>query len=43
MAVLTMSGKMLVNANRLTTDFTTGKIRSVKSRLTLTGHFKEGP
>jgi len=36
-----MSGKMLVNANRLITDFITGRIQPVKYRLTLTG--KNGP
>ena len=42
-AVLTMYGKVSVNANRLITDFFTGRIWQVKCRLTLTGHCKNGP
>jgi len=42
-AILTMSGKVSVNANRLITDFITGRIRPVKCRLTLTGHCKNDP
>lgn len=41
--VLTMSGKVLVNANRLKTEFITDRIRPVKCQLTLTGYCKNGP
>jgi len=37
-----MSGKVLVNANRLITDFITSRIPLVKCLLTLTGDGKNG-